>query len=153
MSNIDDTNKSPEPAEDADVQTAEPTPETSQRRKSSSLSVFTRVAAIAGAAAAVVAVLGLTFGAGVWAGSQFGDEYGRDGRGHSESRSHNHEADEDDGDIDQRWARDGAESQRPGDDEGKSSDGQQVRRDGERVQAPASSSATPVPAPTASGRS
>lgn len=53
--------------------------------------------------------------------------------------------------VEQVEAADGG--RRAGDDEGKSSDGQQVRPGTERTQAPAPSSAAPVPAPTASGRS
>lgn len=52
--------------------------------------------------------------------------------------------------VEQVEAADGG---RAGDDEGKSSDGQRVRPGTERTQAPAPSSAAPVPAPTASGRS
>ncbi|WP_052617111.1 hypothetical protein, partial [Mycobacteroides abscessus] len=105
MSNIDETNKADEPAENVNVQTAELSPETGTARGP----LFIRAAAIAGAAGAVVAVLGLTFGAGVWAGSEFGDEYGRDDRRHSESRSHQRDSHDDDDDIDERGQQDAAE--------------------------------------------
>ncbi|WP_052567801.1 hypothetical protein [Mycobacteroides abscessus] len=148
MSNIDETNKADEPAEDANVQSAELSPETGRARRP----LFIRAAAIAGAAGAVVAVLGLTFGAGVWAGSEFGDDYGRDDRGHSESRSHQRDSHDNDDDIDERGQQDAAERACRGDAEGKSSKGEQVHPGGERIQAPASSSAAPVPAQTTSGR-
>ncbi|EUA66825.1 hypothetical protein I540_5684 [Mycobacteroides abscessus subsp. bolletii 1513] len=54
MSNIDETNKADEPAENVNVQTAELSPETGTARGP----LFIRAAAIAGAAGAVVAVLG-----------------------------------------------------------------------------------------------
>lgn len=148
MSNIDETNKADEPAEDANVQSAELSPETGRARRL----LFIRAAAIAGAAVAVVAVLGLTFGAGVWAGSEFGDDYGRDDRGHSESRSHQRDSHDDDDDIDERGDRDAGEGEDRADNGGMSSKGEQVHPGGERIQAPAASSTAPIAAPPTSGR-
>lgn len=149
MPNIDETNKADEPAEDANAQIAELSPETGRARRP----LFIRAAAIAGAVVAVAAVLGLAFGAGVWAGSEFGDEYGRDDRGHSQSRSHQHDSHDDDDDIDERGDRDVAEGEGRADNGGMSSKGEQVHPGGDRIQAPAASSTAPIAAPTTSGRS
>ncbi|CPR67431.1 hypothetical protein P5V93_23600 [Mycobacteroides abscessus subsp. abscessus] len=152
MSNIGDTNKPDESAEDTRAQAVELSPDVGLAPENTRRPLFVRAAVIAGIAAAVVAVLALTFGAGVWAGSEFGDEYGRDGRGHSESRSHDHDADDAE-DIDKREDRVPAEAEHASDYKGTPSNGQSVRPGGERVQVPASSSATAIPEPTASGRS
>ncbi|WP_074248362.1 hypothetical protein [Mycobacteroides abscessus] len=149
MSNIDETNKADEPAEDVNVRSAELSPETRRARRP----LFIRAAAIAGAAGAVVAVLGLAFGAGVWAGSEFGDDYGRDDRGHSQSRSHQHDSHDDDDDIDERGHRDAGEGEGRADNGGMSSKGEQVHPGRDRIQAPAASSTAPIAAPSTSGRS
>lgn len=97
MSNIDDVSPSPEPPTDS---TLGAEPDTRKRE------LLVRTLTITGAVAAVVAVLALTFGAGVWAGSEFGDEYGRDDHGQSESHSHERDNAERDHDDDARNDRD-----------------------------------------------
>ncbi|TDZ80006.1 hypothetical protein DE4585_03755 [Mycobacteroides salmoniphilum] len=97
MSNIDDVSPSPEPPAES---TLAAVPATRKRE------LLVRTLTITGAVAAVVAVLALTFGAGVWAGSEFGDEYGRDDHGQSESHSHERDNAERDHDDDASRDRD-----------------------------------------------
>lgn len=158
MSNIDDVNQSPEPPADSSLDTGEPKPAAGQAPDTGKRELLVRSLTIAGAAAAVVAVLVLTFGAGVWAGSEFGDDYGRDGHGHSESRSHDHDDADRVDDGDERRNRDSEGTERHNDHGSKPNDGDRGRADidsGGRSVTPPSivpSPVAPIPAPPAAGR-
>ncbi|MGH3726286.1 MAG: hypothetical protein ACRDUS_19435 [Mycobacterium sp.] len=143
MSNIDDVNQSPEPPTDSNLDTGEPKPAADQAPDTSKRELLVRSLTIAGAAAAVVAVLALTFGAGVWASSEFGDDYGRDSHGHSESRSRDHDDSDHDDEGDEGRNRDSEGTERHSDRDSKPNDG-------DRSVAP--SSVAPIPAPPAAGR-
>ncbi|WP_139360425.1 hypothetical protein [Mycobacterium sp. D16Q16] len=106
MSNIDDVSPSPEPPADSTRDTGEGNPAVDAVSDTRKRALLFRSLTVAGAVAAVVAVLALTFGAGVWAGSEFGDEYGRDGHGQSESHSDERDNAERDYDGDPRRDRD-----------------------------------------------
>lgn len=147
MSNIDDANQQSEPAEDLNTAVGEtmptvgvtPPPQTPEEAKRG---LLTRSLTIAGAVAAVVAVLTLTFGVGVWAGSEFGDEYGRDGHSHRESHSYERDSAERDHDDDARRGRDHA-----------ADDDDRARSGSDRDDRPSvTSPVAPTSAPPTSGR-
>ncbi|MGL5442764.1 MAG: hypothetical protein ACRDDJ_09880 [[Mycobacterium] stephanolepidis] len=147
MSNIDDANQQPEPPADPNTAVGEtmptvgvtPPPQTPEQSKRG---LLTRSLTIAGAVAAVMAVLTLTFGAGVWAGSEFGDEYGREGHSHRDSHSYERDSAESDHADDARRGRD-----RDDDDDDRARSGSD-RDDRPSITSPVA----PTSAPPTSGR-